>query len=194
MRNITLYLIICLGLFSCNNRYIYNSESKQILSSFSEDSTTNEIINDPLIEERIFYPKTLSQEIREELLTFCDLFVSVIQSDNIEEIKNVVDFPIWVECFKDFTYGDTITVDNFFQYKRLIFDDIFFKDMQEFKTLLKKDKIENKIDYGFDMKTSHFRISTSYQRDEEYGFESCRLFRFEKLENKYKLVLVYCAG
>jgi len=192
MKNIALYLIIGLGLFSCKNKYIYNSDNDQILSSFVEDSITNEII-DPL-ENTKLYTKPLSQEIREELITFCDLFVSVIQSNNIEEIKNVVDFPIWVECFKDFTYGDTITVDNFFQYKRLIFDDIFFKDMQKFKILLKKDNTEDQIDYGFDMGTFHFRISTSHQRDKEYGFESCRLFRFEKLDNKYKLVLVFCAG
>ena len=140
------------------------------------------------------FRETLTKEIIEEMVAFCDMFIETIQSDNIEKIKNVIDFPVWVECFKDFTFGDTITTDNFFQYKTVIFDDVFFENVRKFKTLLKKGNTEEDIDYGFDMDTFHFRISTSYQLDEKYDFGKNRLFRFEKHENKYKLVLVFCAG
>jgi hypothetical protein len=50
---------------------------------------------------------------------------------------------------------------------------------------------------GFDKEVSYFSISTLYQdKDyEELGVgETARLFRFEKRENKYKLVFVFCAG
>lgn len=192
MKNIVLsFVSFGLFLLSCNG-----NKTKLIYNSYSSHST---IANALHVEDTIHYSKTLSQEIKEELIVFCDLFVSAIQSNNIEDVKNVIDFPIWVECFKDFdeyhgfTFGDTITVDDFFKYRKLIFDNTFFNEVKEFKTLLKEDNTEDKIDYGFDRETFHFRISTSHGKDDEWDGTN-RLFRFEKRENKYKLVLVFCAG
>jgi hypothetical protein len=198
MKNIISYLIICFGVLSYNENK--NTHNDSFLLKINKDN----IISDS--KDTIPYLKVMnefiSQEKKEELVEFCDLFVEIIQTDDIEKVKTVIDFPIWVECFKDFngytldeehyfTFGDTITVDNFFQYRNLIFDDIFFKTMRE-KIFLKDEMFMKE----FDIENSFF-ILTQYQC--KYYLElgiggKTRLFRFEKRKNKYKLVLVFCAG
>jgi hypothetical protein len=191
-----LLFLICFGLLACSNNRIEqvnNSDNSQFFPPFVYDSTTyHKIVN---IEDTI-HEELLTPEKREELSAFCDLFISAIQSDNIEEIKKVIDFPIWVECFKEseedgFSFGDTITIDNFFQYKNLIFDDQFFEVMR--KEVLDKE-IEIYLIENF------FTVVTLYKSEEAKNYEGfeigdeARIYRFEYRKNNYTLVIVFCAG
>lgn len=141
---------------------------------------------------------SVSPSVKNEIIVFCDLFASAIQSRNMAEIKNVIRFPIWVECFKDRSRGDTINQDDFLQYQELVFDSLFFKEIRDFnRELTLYDTLSKKRDS--DISEKHFILSVPYlyQEDfeeETYFFEKNRLFRFEKDDDSYKLVLVFCAG
>ena len=152
------------------------------------------------LEDTIPYSEILQEsafnEKKKELIEFCDMFVSAIQSDNIKDVSCVIDFPIWVECFKDvksgdFIFGDTITVDNYFRYRTLLFDDDFFRAVMNFKVNANEN---SKIVENYE-RNSFFIISTATGDKNEFGLEGmCRVFRFENNNNQYKLVLVFCAG
>ena len=208
MKNIVLYVIcFTLLLLSCNRKAIHsadNSDSCKSASYIIEDSINKDTI---FIEEDDFdysffendsiQDAFLTQEKREELIAFCDLFIASIQSNNIEKIKEVIVFPMWVECFKDWTYGDTITTDNFYKYRKRIFDDTFFKSMKEYRGFLNREIGKDTV---CGMGASFFIIYAHYffELPEEYkgtlDGKKTRIFRFEKRDDKYKFMLVFCAG
>jgi hypothetical protein len=206
MKNLLLYLI-CVVLLSCNgNRY--NSDNEPIVVSKIDKRFNG--INQHSIEDRYFGIGTpLSSEIiqmpeyqekRKEIIAFCDLFISTIQSNNIEKVAQVIDFPIWVECYRneknnDFDWGDTITENNYFHYKKRIFDKRVFRDIMKFKALLMKNNVEVDEKEGFDIREDCFRIGVDYLDGKKvYIGGMSRIFRFERKDNTYKLVLVFCAG
>ena len=206
MKNLLLFLI-CIVLLSCNgnkNKHFAVSKIDKHFNVTNEHSIIDTIGDKYFRIDTLLYSiiiqEPVFQEKRKKIIAFCDLFVSAIQSNNIEKVAQVIDFPIWVECYKNekdngFSFGDTITENNYFHYKKLIFDKRVFRDIMKFKALLSKNNAVADIKKGFDIREDFFRISIDYLDGKKvYVGGTNRIFRFEKKDNTYKLVLVFCAG
>ncbi len=135
---------------------------------------------------------------RKEITDFCELFIDALKSKELKKIEDKIEFPLSVECFVNKEKGEIIDKSEFMLYSDSIFDNSFYREMEEFVKALKKSTKIYDYQIGYDLREEDFfTLGSNYvrfsPRDSLYD-EYAIICRFEKRNGRYKLILVFCAG
>lgn len=194
MKKIILYVLSLLLYCAC-------SDGQNRVKS-SQDNTpidTNYYLLDKIPEEKEILKSadsSIYKARKEEIVTFCISLMETLKSKELDRILDIIEFPLEVECFAHHERGKVIEKEEFLSYYDSIFGDAFFTEMEEYANSVRETSFIYDYQSGHDLRDEDFfTLGLNYIRevdgtDDEYG----RIFRFEKREGKYKLILVFCAG
>jgi hypothetical protein len=198
MKSIFKYLVLILLCYSCNtdNKMSKSNEQCNKKKEFKKNENSNNLID---FRTSIVASDSIYEKRRDERLDFCRVFVNALKKRDLKEIENKIEFPFFIECFVGKQKGDTVSKIEFISYYDRIFDNVLIEEMERYIYSLNNSNSIYDFQKGFDLRDDDFfTLSTSYKKPYENNgieenFEYSRLFRFEKRNDRFKLIIVFCA-